>query len=308
MDSLIFSKLHLRSRHVCGAILGGIIVITPVKISAGGTQLSAGITEITPGVLVFSTSNGNVLASVGRDGVLLVGMPSVRSTAWMGRILRERTSSPVRYLVIYPEDQTQSEGDAGWGRLGAYVAMQEIALGRLGGHTMGAPAPLPQRFVELRVDRPRVAFSEVLSFDLNGEAIHIIHQKAGYSNADALTHFHVANVVYFGEAFPGDGYPRVNQQQGGNLSGLLKILEAWTDSKVHVVPARGAVTNGDNVKAFCDMIVTVRERVHNMMKAGKSEAEIIAEHPTSDFDGRWGHGRVSPQGFVHEVYSELMKH
>jgi hypothetical protein len=54
--------------------------------------------------------------------------------------------------------------------------MQENGLERLGGHVKG-PRPLPRRLVELGVDRPRVALSEVLTFDLNGEAIHIVERK-----------------------------------------------------------------------------------------------------------------------------------
>jgi hypothetical protein len=299
---------RFRSHHQGRTILGAIVVVALANILAGGTQERVGITEITPDVLVFSTSNGNVVASVGPDGALLVGTPSSSSTASISSILKARNSSPVRYVVVSPEDPAQSEGDAGWGRLGACVAMQEAALERLGGHAMGAAAPVPPRFVELRIDRPRVSFSEVLSFDLNGEAIHIIHQKAGYSNADAITHFHIANVLYFGEVFPGDGYPRIDQQQGGQIAGLLKILDPWTESRFHVVPARGAVTNGESVKAFTEMIVIIRDRIKSMINEGNTEAEIIARHPTSDFDGRWGHGRVSPQEFVHEVYSELIKH
>jgi len=57
--------------------------------------------------------------------------------------------------------------------------MQEKALQRIGGNKMGDPEPLPPAFVKAGVDRPRIAFSEVLSFDLNGEAIHIVRQKPG---------------------------------------------------------------------------------------------------------------------------------
>ena len=65
------------------------------------------------------------------------------------------------------------------------------------------------------------------------------------------------------------------------------------------------MTNGDSVKAFRDMVVTVRDRVQEMMKAGKTEAQVVAAHPASDFDTRWGHGRISSDVFVHEVYREL---
>jgi hypothetical protein len=263
------------------------------------------LTEITPQVLVFATTAGNVVASVGADGALLVGMPSADSTARINGILAQRTRSNIRYVVIAPQDAAHSEGDAGWGRLGAFVAMHENALRRIGGNVMGAPSPLADRFVQLGVDVPRVAFSEVLAFDLNGDAIHIVHESPAYSNADALTHFHAANVIYFGEVFPGDGYPMIDFAQGGKLDGFLKTLGGWTDAKFRIVPARGAVTNGATLKTFCDMITAVRDRVQNGIKAQRSEAEIIAQHPTAEFDDRWGHGRVSPDAFVHAVYRAL---
>ena len=269
------------------------------------TQNIETVTEITPQVLVFATSAGNVVASVGTDGALLVGTPSAESTARISSILAQRTRSSVRYVVIAPQDALHSEGDAGWGRLGAFVAMHENALRRIGGNVMGATVALSDRFVTLGVDKPRVAFSEVLAFDLNGEAIHIVHQTPGYSNADALTHFHVANVLYFGEVFPGDGYPMIDFAQGGKLDGFLKTLGGWTDPKFHIVPARGEVTNGAVLKTFCDMITIIRDRVQSRIKAGRTEAQIIAEHPTAEFDDRWGHGRVSPDAFVGAMYRAL---
>jgi hypothetical protein len=180
--------------------------------------------------------------------------------------------------------------------------MQENALRRLGGNVMGAPGGLSSRLIQLGVDRPRIAFSEVLAFDLNGEAVHIVRQKPGYSDADAIVHFHVAKLVHLGEVFPGDGYPTVDPAQGGRLDGLLNTLGSWTDSSFHVVPARGPVTDGSSVKAFRDMIVAVRDNIKRLADAGKTEDQILAGHPTAEFDARWGHGRVKPDQFVHEIY------
>jgi len=265
-------------------------------------QAVVNVTEIAPNLLVYSTTAGNVVASVGKDGAFLVGTPPAASTLQISRDLVARTKSSFRYVVIAPQDPSHSEGDAGWQRRGAFVAMHENALQRLGGDSMGAPPPQPPQFAALGVERPRIAFSEVLAFDLNGEAIHIVHQKPGYSNADALVHFHVATLVYLGEAFPGDGYPKIDNSQGGTLDGLLKTLEPWTDNAIKVVPARGKVTDGGSIKAFRDMIVTVRNRVQKLAQAGKTENEIVAAHPTSDFDAQWAHGHVPPDEFVREVF------
>jgi hypothetical protein len=293
---------------VCVAVVATLICPIMGSVCAAQDRVAqddATVTEITPQVLVFATAAGNVVASVGADGALLVGTPAVDSTARVNSILSQRTRSAVRYVVIAPQDAAHSEGDAGWGRLGAFVAMHENALRQIGGNVMGPMQPLSERFVQLGVDKPRVAFSEVLAFDLNGEAIHVVHQPPAYSNADALTHFHVANVLYFGEVFPGDGYPMIDFAQGGKLDNFLKTLGGWTDAKFRIVPARGEVTSGPAIKAFCDMLTAVRDRVQHLIKDHHNEAEIIAKHPTAEFDGRWGHGRMSPDAFVRAVYRSL---
>ncbi|HKW63367.1 MAG TPA: hypothetical protein VJN89_12540 [Candidatus Acidoferrum sp.] len=270
-------------------------------------QETVGITEITPNVVVFATSTGNVIALVGPDGALLVGTPSAGSTSRISSELANRTKSPVRYVVIAPQDPAQSEGDAGWGRRGAFVAMQEKALERIGGDVMGAPQPLSERFAKIGVDRPHVAFSEVMAFDINGDAVHIVRQTPGYSDADALVHFHVAKLVYFGEVFPGDGYPGIDTEHGGTLDGLVKMIDGWTDPGFHVVPAHGEVTNGATLKAYCDMVKAVRKRVQNSIDAGETESQAVAGRPTAAFDAKWGHGRVQPDAFVQEVYKSLSK-
>jgi cyclase len=270
-----------------------------------GSQNDIDITEITPNVLVFATGSGNVVTSVGQDGALLVGTPSVASTSEISRVLAKRTRSSFRYVVIAPHAPDRSQGDAGWGRRGAFVAMQENALQRLGGHTMGATAALPKRLIDLGVDRPRVAFSEVLTFDINGEGVHIVRQGPAYSDADALVHFHVANLLYFGEVFPGDGYPEIDGKQGGSLDGFVKILSSWTDDKFHIVPAHGKVVSGSDVKDFCAMLTAVREHVQRLVDSGQTEDQVLRSNPTAEFDGRWGHGRIGPKAFVREIYASV---
>lgn len=282
-----------------------LILLILASTLVGAAQQKIPVTELSSSLLVFATSTGNVIASVGPDGALLVGTPSASSTDEISKVLLTRTKSPLRYVVIAPEALEHSEGDAGWGRRGAFVAMQENALARIGGHVMGKPLPLPDRLRRLGVNRPPIAFSEVLSFDMNGEAIHIVRQTPGYSDADTIVHYHQANLVYMGEVFPGDGYPTIDAGQNGTLAGLVKTLSSWTGDQFRVVPARGPVTDGKQVQAFLDMIGRVRDRVQKLHDAGRSEQQIIASHPTREFDAQWGHGSVTADDFVREVYQSV---
>ena len=55
------------------------------------------------------------------------------------------------------------------------------------------------------------------------------------------------------------------------------------------------------------MFATVRDRIAAAIKAGKSEADVIASKPTKDFDeGRMG-GAITPDRFAGLVYTDLSR-
>jgi hypothetical protein len=53
------------------------------------------------------------------------------------------------------------------------------------------------------------------------------------------------------------------------------------------------------------MLVTVRDRVHALKAAGKSQQEALAAKPTADLDPVWGKGLVNGELFTTVVYSTL---
>ena len=274
-----------------------------VGLALGAEEVS--VTEISPTLLLFGTSAGNVLTSIGPDGALMIGTPSASSTKKISAILNARTKSSLRYLVVAPESVDTTEGDAGWQKLGAFAAMHEKALNRLGGHAMGPLQPLPAHLISLGVDRPRIAFSEVITFDMNGDSIHVVHQQPGFSDADSVVHVEVANIIYLGEVFPGDGYPLLDTRQGANLDGILHALEHWSGGAFRIAPARGKLTDGTALRSFHDMIFTVRSKVQQSLSAGASVEQVVAQHPAAAFDAQWGHGRVTSDDFVRSIYNSL---
>ena len=90
-----------------------VLAIVLAGTSVAGASELVEITEISPNMLVFATGSGNVVASIGPDGALLVGTPSAASTTQISAILAKHTTSATRYVVIYPQDSAHSQGDAG---------------------------------------------------------------------------------------------------------------------------------------------------------------------------------------------------
>jgi hypothetical protein len=49
----------------------------------------------------------------------------------------------------------------------------------------------------------------------------------------------------------------------------------------------------------------VGRKVREAVEAGASVDEVIAAHPTADFDERYGKGAVSPERFIRTLYRDL---
>ena len=61
----------------------------------------------------------------------------------------------------------------------------------------------------------------------------------------------------------------------------------------------------EELRAYVDMLVDIKERVAEQVSAGKSLDEIIGSKPTEKFDGDWGDGFLKPDQFVKIVYMDL---
>jgi len=65
--------------------------------------------------------------------------------------------------------------------------------------------------------------------------------------------------------------PRGKSASACELGRLLETLATWAGGDIRVVPAHGKVTDGKDLKAFRDMILTVRSRVQPMGSGARGE-------------------------------------
>jgi cyclase len=252
-------------------------------------------TEITPSFLLYATPAGNVAVAIGTAGVFVLGPVSVANTQQVQNDLASRTRVAARYVVMTEQPLAQSQGDGGWGKLGAFVAAHEVIQARLRSEA--------GRLAGIGAEIPRMAFSEVLKFSLGGQEIHAVRQPPGHSASDVLVHFENVGIVYLGELLPGDGYPMIQVSQEASIDSLIATLDPWTArGRDKFIPARGAPETSTDVAAFRDMLVTVRDRVKAAKQQGRSEDQVVASHPAASFDARYGHGRIASDDFVRSIY------
>jgi hypothetical protein len=81
-------------------------------------------------------------------------------------------------------------------------------------------------------------------------------------------------------------------------------VEKVTDHTI-VVPGHGPLGRRNDLVAFRDMLVTIRENVSRLKAEGKSRDEVIALKPTADFDAKWGGFVLDGAFFTRIVYDGL---
>ena len=271
-------------------------LVPAVLIGAAAPAAAQNVTvqEIGPGVLVFTTPAGNSIASVGPDGAVVIGVQSPLTTAAIEAELARRTRSPRRFVVLAPGDSGVVAGDAGWGALGATVVAHENTRPRLQRWAAGSST----------VVMPIVTYSEVIAFDFNGGSVHVVHMPPGYSDGDAIAHFHHAHVIHLGSSLTTDGYPHVDFTQNGSIDGIIETVGRFTDSptETRFVPRRGPVIHPAELQEYHAMLTAVRDTVRRLAKGGRTEDQVVAARPTAAWDARWGRGRITPEQFVRMVY------
>jgi cyclase len=77
------------------------------------------------------------------------------------------------------------------------------------------------------------------------------------------------------------------------------------DSRTRIIPGHGPVGDAAALRAFRNMLVTVRDRVQKLKSTGRTVEEVIATNPTADLDPMWGKGLVQPNDFLTMVYNSL---
>ena len=80
-------------------------------------------------------------------------------------------------------------------------------------------------------------------------------------------------------------------------------------SDLMIVPGHGRLCDSADVAYYRDMVTIIRDRISDMIKQGKTLAQIKDSRPTMDWDGRYGatSGPWTTDMFVEAVYRSLIK-
>jgi len=136
----------------------------------------------------------------------------------------------------------------------------------------------------------------------------LINYGSAHTDGDTVVYISPANVAVVGDIFSNHFYPIIDLASGGSIDGVIHSLDeilARTDEQTKIVPGHGPVATRANLEEYRDMLVQVRQRIVDLIAAGKTIDEAVAAAPTKQFDAKWGSGYVPPNVFTKMVFSSL---
>jgi glyoxylase-like metal-dependent hydrolase (beta-lactamase superfamily II) len=260
-----------------------------------------------PGLAMLVGQGGNIAVSTGADGPVLVDDQFAPLVPKIEAAVRALQDSPIRFVINTHWHFDHTGGNEPLGKAGALIVAHENVRQRMSTKQFMAAMqrevpPAPPAAL------PVVTFAEGVTLHWNGEQIEVEHVAPAHTDGDSLIWFRGAAAVHTGDTFVNGFYPFVDVSSGGTFDGLIasgKRVLAGCKADTKIIPGHGPLAKPADLRAFVDMLETVRERVAAARAKGTSLDAFIATKPLDDLDAEWGDGFIKGDAFARTVWSEL---
>lgn len=282
---------HCRRRLVEAVALLMVGVCSHVVGAQDFEKIQIESIKIAEGIYMLKGYGGNIGVSVGDDGVLLIDDEFPQLVDKIKAAVARLSSQPIRIVLNTNWHFDHADGNERLAQAGAVVIAHENSRAHM---------LVEQRFPELdpgvtippyrKAALPIVTFGDSLTVHFNGDEIRAVHLANAHSDGDLVFQFKKGNVLHTGDLFFPNAIPFINFSAGGSVEGMVRaadrILE-MTDANTRVIPGHGPVSSRDDVRASRDLLVTVRDRLVQLIEAGKTVDEVVAANPLADlYKGR----------------------
>lgn len=263
--------------------------------------------KLAEGVYMLTGAGGNIGVSSGEDGVLVIDSQYAALTDKIRAAVAAISDKPLRFLINTHWHGDHTGGNENLAKTGAVIFAHENVRERMSvaQSIFGRETPAsPEQAL------PVVTFTQGITFHLNGDDIDLFHISNAHTDGDVLIRFRKANVLHMGDIYFAGSYPFIDVASGGSINGMIRVLDqvlGMIDENTKIIPGHGPLSNKKKLQVYRDMLATVRDRVAQHIKEGKSVEEVLAAKPTQEFGAALEQGFMNAERFVEIVYNSLKK-
>src|SRR6266436_5208503 len=271
-------------------------------------------TKISGNIYMLEGQGGNIAASVGEDGIVIVDDEFAPLAEKIQASLKNLgvTDKPVRFVINTHYHGDHAGGNAPFANSGSTVIAQDNVRKRLvtgGAAGNGGSLKMEVKPAE-KAALPIITFEHDVTVHLNGEDIRALHFPSGHTDGDAIIFFPKNNVVHMGDDFVRYGFPFIDVASGGSVQGMIDALEkasAQLPADVKVIPGHGALSNLDDVREFVKMLKETSAVVQKAIDSHKTLEQMKQEQILVSWQ-KWSSGFLSSDAFIETLYNSLTGH
>lgn len=244
------------------------------------------IAQVKDSLYMISGEGGNVAAYVTSEGVILVDDMFDRNHADILAQVRSVTEQPIKYVINTHQHDDHAGGDLKMLSIAEVVAHENVRA-----NLSDIKQPYYEDTPGTPIGLPRITFSDQFSIHLGGKEVRAKYFGRGHTSGDAIIYFPELKVIHTGDLFLGRAAPRadapptnrppgvniyVDYAQGGSFFEWSKTLEGALQLDFDtVIPGHGPVSTKADVLKFKSDLETMRNRLVELVKAGKSKADVV---------------------------------
>ena len=266
-------------------------------------------TRLTNLIVMFSGPGGNVVVRNGEEGKVVVDTFVQGAFPALKQRLDTIGNAPIVATINTHWHFDHADNNESFRKTGSKLIAHENTKKRLAqSHDLLGMHFTPVSAAEM----PTETFtqSDHITFELTGaeEYIDLGYIPPAHTDTDIYVYFAFGDVLHMGDTFFNGQYPFIDAGTGGHINGMIAAAEKglkMTNAATRIVPGHGPLGDRVALTSYRDMLVTVRDRVQKMKTAGRTEKEVVAAKPTSEFDAAWGTGLIQPDAFASIVYNTL---
>ena len=240
----------------------------------------------------------NLIASIGRDGILLVDTGWAQTAEELNKKIRELSEDTIKLIILTHQHGDHIGGRGVLGKAATLIAHKSVKDELAGKYF--ALDPLPGQ------ELPLITLENELSLRFNGEDIQII-PAPGHTQGDMLVYFIDSKVVCMGDLLFSDTFPVLFSAYGGNADQYLETIERLLGqfpADVKFIAGHGRDYRLDDLKAYCHMAISTIDLIKQGIEAGKDPQEMVAENLLKDWK-KWSSSQVSSETWITQVYDSL---
>jgi len=264
------------------------------------TQISS--QTVAPGIHVLFGVGGNVVASIGDQGVLMVDSQFPEMIPRLSKSIADLGGGSIDFTINTHWHFDHADGNPALGRDGSWMVAQSNSRRMMSGeHDINLVGIIYKQPPYPSEAMPIITYDDHMQFHFNEETIDLMHFGPAHTTGDTAVFFSDSNVVHMGDVFNA-GYPFIDAGNGGDLEGMIvfckKVLHRLNEDSI-VVPGHGPVLGYNDMADYISMLETVRDRINGMIDDGMSLEQVIEAKPTADYDDKYGNpGRLIDRAYM----------